>query len=92
MIPIVQILQSVLMPPVRALIYILLPITCKPDYIDIVYDTLCSWFWFCLTLDCTFAILIIGIDLKIVFDYPFAFFSGFIYIIWFSGFRLICLE
>ena len=52
----------------------------KPDYIDTVYDTLCSWFRFCLTLDCTFAILIIGIDLKIMFD-PFDFCLG-LFILW----------
>ena len=62
--------------PVRALIFILLAIQSKPDYIDTVYYTLCSSSPFCLTLDCTFAVLIIGIDLKITFDYRFAFRLG----------------
>ena len=35
---------------IRALIYILLPILCKPDYIDSVHDTLCSRFWFAYSL------------------------------------------
>ena len=46
------------------------PITSKPVYWEIVHDSPCFWFWFCLALVCLYAILITGLDLTLTINYP----------------------